>query len=470
MPLHQSGIITSRKQTIAEATYRREDSSWRSLGGAGRINDLNPATRDRAQRLAVQMAMKNMLAKRLIKLRINYVLGAGVSIVSPRPEIAVAVQRWWNDQYNNWPKNLAPRLWDLYVKGEWLHLPVQDSKGFIRIRDVVTDAIEDVVMDPWDHSKIEAIIVRDIKNNVYGYDKLELKTIRKRIDHATGDLEASYTGDVFYHAINSSATQTRGQSELVSLLDYLEGLDKALYARIDLIRALSSVYFDLQVEGMSEEQMRKYVMDHRDLPPRPGTVWAHSPTMKMSPMTPDLKSGDMEKELRLFQSLIIGSDGWPGMLFDDPGSAGRAVGAEMVDSAMRNITSLQAEIDNFLSEEIDFYLESLGLRSRSRSTGERLYRLVWARPSIREIQRFAPALERIQDTLSKAEKDRTLTQEEHRSILVQQLAQLGMTDIPLQLELPAELIVQTQPVTGDIRDGKPRALPNPNPNQNRAQA
>jgi len=153
----------------------------------------------------------------------------------------------------------------------------------------------------------------------------------------------------------------------------------------------------------------------------------------------------MEKEMKLFQSLITGADGWPGMLFDDAGGASRAVGSEMVDSAMRNVVALQQEIDPMLSDEIDYYLNSMGFRSRSRKEGTKMYRIVWAKPSIRETQRFAPAIERIGKTLSLASKDRLLTREEQRSILVQQIQQLGLTDIPMQIELPTELLEENDP-------------------------
>jgi len=445
MPL-VTGHVRSRTLTTAEAVANREDYTWRSLGTGGRVNDLNPAIRDRAQRLAVQMAMKNMLARRLIKLRVNYVIGSGLSIVSDRPEVSIALSRWWSDPYNAWPKRFQHRLFDLYTKGEWLHRPLTDTKtGFVRIADINTDAIADVLMDERDHGIIDKVVIRELTEGTTRMKNVILPLIRHRLDPVTNALEKSPSGDVWLHTINRSATQTRGSSELTSLLDYLESVDKAFYARIDMLRALASVYFDLEIEGMSEEQMRAYTSQHKALPPRPGTVWAHSPNMIMKPMTPDFRSNDMERELRLFQSLIVGSDGWPGMLFDDPGSAGRAIGSEMVDSAMRNVVSLQQEIDPMLSEEMDYHLDSIGIRTRQVGSGEKMYRIIWAKPSIREAQRYAPAIERITKSIDQAGKARLLTREEQRSLLIQQITELGISNIPMKIELPVELEEENDP-------------------------
>jgi hypothetical protein len=390
------------------------------------------------------MSMKNLLAKRLIRLRVNYVIGNGLSVISERPEIAIAIGRWWSDPYNNWAKRLAPRLFDLYTRGEWLHRPLIDSAGFVRIGDIDTDVIADVLMDERDHGVVDAVVIREIQDGIRTYKNKTVPVIRQRLDE-DNNLDKEPSGDLFYFAINRASTQTRGSSELTSLLDYLEAFDKAFYARIDMVRALSSVYFDLEIEGMSEEGMRNYAGQNKQLPPKPGTVWTHSPTMQMKPMTPDFRSSDMEKEMKLFQSLITGSDGWPGMLFDDAGGAGRAVGSEMVDSAMRNVVALQQEIDPMLSDEIDYYLNSMGFRSRSRKEGTKMYRIVWAKPSIRETQRFAPAIERIAKTLDMAGKSRLLTRDEQRAILIQQIQQLGLTDLPMQIELPAELEEENDP-------------------------
>lgn len=484
-----TGTSPVRARTIAEAISgpRREDYGWRSLGGSPA--DLNPSIRDRAQRQAQRMSMTNLLARRLIKLRVNYVIGNGLSVISERPEIAVAIGKWWSDPYNNWPKRLAPRLFDLYTKGEWLHRPLVDSMGFTRIGDINTDVIADTVMDPLDHGVVDAVCIREMTDHGQTYKNRILPVIRVRLD-PDANLEKAPSGDVFYHAINRSATQTRGASELTSLLDYLEAFDKAFYARIDMVRALSSVYFDLEIEGMSEEGMRNYAGQNKQLPPKPGTVWTHSPTMQMKPMTPDFRSSDMEKEMKLFQSLITGSDGWPGMLFDDPGGAGRAVGSEMVDSAMRNVVALQQEIDPMLSDEIDYYLFQMGMRTRSRKEGTKMYRIVWAKPSIREAQRFAPAIERIAKTLDMAGKSHLLTREEQRSVLIQQIQQLGLSDIPMQIELPTELLEENDPPPmlpfgaqppqlgpgqptnikpGDKSNGTQRALPVQDQGQRRAQ-
>src|SRR5690606_9968650 len=92
----------------------------------------------------------NPLGRRIIETIVNFVLGNGISVNASHPEGLEEIKSWWNDPYNRWPLRIQGRARDLFVYGEWLHRPLPDKTGFIRIGDVQPDNLCGVVSDQFD--------------------------------------------------------------------------------------------------------------------------------------------------------------------------------------------------------------------------------------------------------------------------------------------------------------------------------
>jgi len=381
----------------------------------------------------------NPLAHRLIETRVNFVLGNGISLTSPNPEVLTLIAAWWNDPYNAWPRKIAQRLRDLYIYGEWLHTPtVNTNTHAVFIRDLQPSVIERVLQDVDNHSEVDSVILKETRSIITGEINRDVKfpTIRRRLDIATATL-LPYSGTFFFNGINRTSDSGRGVGDLFPLIDYIDIYDDVVFSRAEKITTMSHVYWDLTLEGMSEQQMRTFLANETNLPPAPGTVWAHNPQAKLESVVPDLKSDDHVNDSRALKSHIISSDGWPGTWFDDPGSAGRAVGAEMAEPALRNITQLQSTVGDFLRTMIDFVLDVAGIDV---TDSDNAYSLSFNRASSRDIQRYGPALARFADfLLTVGTKIPVMNREEIRKIVVAQVNQLGLTDAPMTLELPSGL-------------------------------
>jgi hypothetical protein len=422
--------------------------------------ELPPAAHDRAIRMSYAAYRMNPLAHRLVEMQTSFVLGNGISAASHHKEVLGLIGVWWNNSYNNWPLEIGRRLRDLYIYGEWIHWPITATNGTTYIRDLQPDSVEALILDGQNHAKLDRVVFKQVYD---GSESMAHKAayVIRRVLKISGDRAElmPYTGDVFYHGINRTTDASRGIGILFPTIDYLDMHDDSLFARAEKIRAMSAVWWDLQMDGKTEEEVRDYLKRETNVPPRPGSVYAHNEAAKLEAKTADLKADDHAVDMAAMKSYIISSHGWPGTWFDDPGSAGRAVGAEMAEPALRNVINLQSVVSEFLRTEINHMLwqaSQAGVLSLSIEEIEdrNLFSLTFNRPSARDIQRIGPALARMGQFLeSITSKVALLTQEEARAIVVSTIDQLGLSDQQISLDLPVSLKAKA-PGVQDPKDPK----------------
>jgi hypothetical protein len=425
-------------------TGRKEDRGYRLIGQNGNGRELPEYMQDRMIVNSFKAWRTNPLAKRIIEMQLNFILGNGLSVNAPEPEHASAIFQWWNDPYNNWPYKMPRRLRDLGIYGEWLHRPLVDRDGFVRVGDVQPDAISVVRPDPLDHGEVDQIILKSVVQGGQVTELPPINVIRKRlIVYPQGHigLDEDYTGDLFYFGMNRTTDSLRGVGELFTLLDYMDAYDDMLFSRVEKVRLMNQFFWDVSIDGMTETEIGQWLERQTDLPPKAGGVFAHNSAIVAQAVVPDLKADDHSKDAELINSHIISGAGWPGTFFDSPGSAGRAVGAEMAEPALRNVVNLQSQVNAMLRFEIDYHLWSM-YKAGSFKTDPRdvEYSLSFNKPSARDISRIGPALKNLIVGIKDAQGMYALSQEEARQIIVSAANQLGISDLPLDMELPPELV------------------------------
>lgn len=397
--------------------------------------DLPPTTQDRMIALSFLAWRTNPMAKRLIEMEVDFTLGGGLTLTSDDQPTLDVITDFWNNDYNNWPAMIYQRLRDLLIYGEWLQHPLVSESGNVLIRDVQPDVIRENLHELGNHSKIDAVVFKkQMFDDGHEEENVSVPTIRRRVDAETFELDDAFTGEVFFFGINRSTDSLRGVGELFPLIDYIDLYDEVLFGRAEKIISMSHVYFDLTLEGMDRQTMEEYVRSETNIPPLPGSVYAHNPSAKLEQVTPDLNSDDHVEDVRVLKSNIVSGYGWPGTFFDDPGSAGRAVGAEMAEPALKMILSRQKQLRLILEEEMEYVAWVAKTKGRIASIGD--FHLSFTRPSMRDLQRIGPALARLSQFIETMQiKSDVLSQDEARQIAISQINQLGLTDTPLAIEM-----------------------------------
>lgn len=423
---------------------RKEDVGFYPMGRRNRLGrELPEITHDRMITYSFLAYRINPMAHRLIEMQVNFVLGNGISISSAHPEALAAIAQFWGNSYNNWSQRIHQRCRDLYLYGEWLHWPITNqTTGMTYIRDIQPDVISAAYPAANDHGVVDRIKFKQILDQSGNVEnEITAQVITARLDPRTADLTEP-DGDMFLFGVNRTSDTMRGIGELFTLIDYIDMYDDILFSRAEKIRNMAHVYYDLTLDGMDKKSMEDFLKNETNLPPRPGTVYAHNTSAILDMKVPDLRADDHVADAALLKSHIVSSAGWPGTWFDDPGSAGRAVGAEMAEPALKTIVNLQAYMELIIRAEIDYALRKMAEAGTFSLDHGKIpeYALSFSRPSARDIQKVGPAFFRFTQGLNTITNTlQVLTPAEAREIIVSQINQLGLSDAPLSMELPVSL-------------------------------
>jgi len=279
-----------------------DDDQFRRLTSGQKImtRDLDSVRQERMLEIAWYLWEANPLAKRLIQLSTDLVIGEGITVTAADERLAEQISKTWAhpmNQLHTRPRQLHNAL---ALNGE-LILPVTVNPftgrpifGFI---------------DPLQVKQIKTVpgnaLIPDIVElkGVDGLPGEQLKIIRE--DAATGKL----VGEVFYVGINQLPNSRRGRSDLLPLADWLDLYDQYMFAEVERLNLLSNFVWDLEIQDADDKRLKERL---RDFPtPKPGTVFAHNQKEKLEARTPDLKATDRSEVARLLVTHIAGSMGFP---------------------------------------------------------------------------------------------------------------------------------------------------------------
>jgi hypothetical protein len=462
------GATPARSSMRESATYiqfpssRPDDKGYNALSNRqGR--DLPPHTHDRMIMLSFLLYRTNPMANRLVNMRTEYAVGSGPVIFAEDEKVLEAIQNWWTDDWNDWPLRIYQRIRDLIIYGEWLHqIKINYATGETWVNGIQPARIAQVDPHPANYEMPDTIWLRKVETNGQVVERYPVKAIRKVYEPSAAKF-SGYAGDVMIFGDNMTTDTLRGVGSLFTLIDYLDAYDEMLFNRLDKIIAMGQVWWDLKLQGFTQDQIDEFLKSefNANLPPRPGTLWAHNENADLQAKTPDLKSDEMSTDAGMIKSHIVSSAGWQGTFFDDPGTAGRAVGAEMSETVFRSISTFQSVVSIFLKKEIRYALWCL--REAGKLSTDKLddFYVNFPPATTRDIVKIGPGMFRLSQALDTMVKNRTISPAEARMIEASQINQLGLTVSSLGLRLPTDL----EKLVKASQDASLQAPQPPNQNQ-----
>ena len=438
--LHTSGQALPPALKIREALppflpNRTEDRGWTNLRTNKLGRDLDYTQWRRHVDLSFYLYRTNPLAHRIIEMDVAFIIGPGVTLQTTSEPTKKVINDFWKNRYNRWDRHLYRRIRDLLIYGEWFHAPVATKNGQVFINSFQPTLIYDTIVSPFSHEYVDSVMIRNLENGQIVERRIPI--IRPNFNESTEELDG-YVGDAFLFGINQTTDATRGIGELYTLVDGLDVYEEMIFNRAEKVAQASSVWWDLQLEGFNQEQIDEFLKHETDkLPPKSGTVWGHNEKAILKAQFPNTEADQHDVDVRTQKSHLVSSAGFPGTFFDEPGTAGRAVGAEMSEPTFKTIKSLQGQITGFLREEIDYSLD-VAIKSRLNDlTAESVdwdYEISFGSPNARDIQRIGPAMFRLVQAAAAAVGGQFMTKQQAATLLAAQINQLGLSDMPMRIE------------------------------------
>jgi hypothetical protein len=410
------------------ATFEGVDSDehlYRSL--TGNPKDFSPYKHDRLLKIVYYQWLTHPLAKRMIELIKDFIIGRGIEFKAENPKIQSLLWEHWNDPVNNWPIKQHKKIRELLLYGEQAYsISSNDANGLVRLGYIDPAAIKEIVTAKDNIEFVEAIKLKG-KSGEDGkvYDVVGWSDKNNRL-----------IGEAFFFAINNVSNAVRGNSVLLDVVDWLDVFDKSLFDEADRVELMKRFVWDITLEGMTEDQIKDWVKDQK--PPKSGSIRAHNENVTWSAVTPDLKTQDTTNFLKFVMSFVIGGKGIPEHYYGINYQINKATATEMSPPFEKLIENNQLYVRWMISQIFDFVIaeaidkkrkitdidtkKALGTISEN---DDQAYEIILPEPSTRDIQKLSTSLVQLGQGLTIATNNGWLSKDTAGSIYSMVVSELG---------------------------------------------
>lgn len=396
-----------------------DDNLWRSLNQISN-RDLYVLTQKRMQDIAFYLYDSNPMAKRIIEIMRDFVIGDGFTYSAEDPEVLEVIDSFWNDPDNNLDEELDVNVLELGIFGE-LCLPVWVNKanGSVKLGYIDPATILRVKKDR-NNPKINRTVVYK-KLGVSDEVEMDIINIDKNIKSET---YGRLTGDCFFFTINKISSASRGRSELLTLCDWLDGQDQFLFARLERAFLLNTFIWDVTCEGMTKEELTEFVKNLSM--PKAGSIRAHNEKITWKTETPKLEAFDASEEARLFKNQILGGAGYPEHWFAEGSRTTRATALEMGLPTLKKLKSRQKTVKNFIKRILDFVIDQAIIAGKLKENVNRRFKVIPSPIISRDNKGTAEAVSGLVSGLVQASDKGWVSDKKAKMVINSVISQLGV--------------------------------------------
>lgn len=356
----RQSAATSRMAEAAGSQSLDEPGYTRLTGdGLGKYNDrdLQPMAQDRMAKLAAWLWQSNLLANRLTELPLAYLLAEGVKLQCKDDAHQKLLDAFWNDPINDWPLKLPDRVRGLSLLGEQCYIArVNEGSGFVRLGYLDPVNIGTVVMDPDNPEQpIGVITKKDTKGTYWKYRVVVLGEDTELFTERTQKIRAEDfpNGECFLFQVNKLPNGTRGRSDLLAQMDWLDAYDEFLFNELDRIGFLRSFVWDVKLTGVDDNGVKKFDAEFKA--PAPNSKFVHNESVELKAVSPELQAADTSESARLLRNHVLGGATVPEHWFGGGGDVNRAAASEMGEPTFKVYTQRQTLLKLML-EKIGRYV------------------------------------------------------------------------------------------------------------------
>lgn len=420
-----SGLSAPAEEIVSEQPVREaagsqsdDEPGWTRLSadGSGSANrhDLTPMSQERMQRLVEWLWQSNLLASRLIELPLAYLLAEGVTLTCKKEEHQKLLSDFWNDPINNWPAKLEARVRDLAITGEQCYIMhVNDGSGFMRLGYLNPRNIGQVVMDPDNPEQpIGVVTKRDAKGRYFKYKVAVLGDDADLFTNRTAQIRATdFTdGECLLFQVNKLPAGTRGRSDLLAQIDWLDAYEEFQLGEVDRQQFLRAFVWDVTLTGADDQDVKKFDKDFKA--PAPNSKFVHNEKVALEAKAPELQAADSSETARLLRNHVLGGATMPEHWFGGGGDVNRNAASEMGEPTFKIYTARQMMLKRML-EEIGRFVLWKSTATKEPDWSDEDWRPTATFPELvnRDVTKFAAALQQVVQAVVSVIDAGLLTQE-----------------------------------------------------------
>ncbi len=315
----------SRPVQTTAVTVRIDDSQgWGSL--TNRPHEYDQGKLQELYEDALTAWRKNPIAWRIIAITTDYTVGDNLRIGSPNRSLAKFIYTFWNHAENRMDLRLESLSDELARSGDlFLVLFRNQVDGMSYLRLVTKDRI----------TKIEAAPDDWEKELVY-YEKQNSGEDRRWLAPLHPDAEGA-DAIMMHYAVNRPAGALLGESDLTTMLPWLQRYSRMLEDRVRLHWAVRSFLWIVSVPSNLVAAKREQYRN----PPEAGSVVIKDESETWQAVNPDLKGMDARYDMQSVRQMIDAGSGYPPHWRGEAGDANLATATAMQGPTERHLLRRQ---------------------------------------------------------------------------------------------------------------------------------
>ena len=304
-----------RQTRLAEETDTTFALGARRSDAADR--DRFDTNREDILRQSLETWRANPLARRIVCLTTQYVVGSGLSMRADDPASHAFLDAWWNHRLNQIPMRIYEWCDELTRSGELFLLVSTDAEGMSYVRAV--PAAEIVAIETAENDLQQEI--------AYLQRSPEIGGLPLRWPSATtaeAEDAAAFPPVMLHYAINRPVGAVHGESDLAPLLRWLARYSAWLEDRARLNRYRNSFIFVVKSRFATEAERQARQQAISAAPPSPGSILVVDESESWEVINPQLGAQDAGEDGLALKKMLAAGAGLPLHFLAEPESATRS--------------------------------------------------------------------------------------------------------------------------------------------------
>lgn len=321
MPFRPFDWLARRVQR-GRFSQSEDDNSFTVLAQPWDASPRDRYTADRRQILeqALEAWRLNPLARRIVELTTQYVVGGGVEIECRLPAAAEFLQSFWHHPLNRMPVRAYEWCDELTRTGNLFILLATDAAGMSYVRAIPAVDVEKIEARPNDIEQPQVFHLRAGPGFSPGgpaqlpaYDSL----------NDTFTEEGGFAVSMLHYTINRPPGAQWGESDLAPVLRWLSRYSNWLEDRARLNRFRNSFAYIVRGRYPSESERIARQRTLAANPPSSGSILVTDESESWSVINPQLESADASADGLALKKMIASGAGVPLHFLAEPESATR---------------------------------------------------------------------------------------------------------------------------------------------------
>ena len=264
--------------------------------------------REEMHKQALEAWRVNPIARRIVGLTSQYVVGGGISFNCAHPATAAFLHAFWEHPLNRLPVRLYEWCDELTRSGNLFLLLTTDPAGMSYVRAVPSAQVKEIHSRPNDID--QEITLRDAAGLERGVPtrwngRLMIRAQNQR------DASGNFKPVMLHYAINRPVGAQWGESDLAPVLRWLSRYAAWLEDRARLNHFRTAFLYVVKARFTSEAERRARQSALNAMPPSPGSILVTDENEAWEALHPRLESDDSGQDGLALKKMIAAGAGIP---------------------------------------------------------------------------------------------------------------------------------------------------------------